>query len=85
MTEQETKDITDKDIYDSWKYMNDEASMMPLVFKMNGCKFRYDVLKMVHSTEKFTSLRSLILAAEEVIDWVNNEQKNITTNYKSTK
>lgn len=53
----------------------DEAGMMPLMFRMNGSKFRWDVLKMAYEMSHPKSLERITRTAQEIIDWVNDEQK----------
>lgn len=46
-----------------------------LKFNMNGSKFRWDVFKMAYEMSQPKSLERIMQNAQEIIDWVNNEQK----------
>jgi hypothetical protein len=68
--------MTDSKEFDSIKkILIDEAGQMPLTFKMNGCKFRWDTFKMAYEMSYPKSFEKIKQTAEEIIDWVNNEQK----------
>ena len=65
-----------KDKYDGKNIkaiLNDEIGQMPLTFKMNGCKFRWDIFKMAYEMSSSKSFDRVRLTAEEIINWVNNE------------
>jgi len=57
----------------------DEMKSSPLKFTMDGSKFRYELLKMAFAAIKSpSSINRLIIDAETLKDWVNNEQKQPT-------
>ena len=56
------------------------ADEAPLIFNMNGSRFRWDVFKMAYEMSHPKSMGRIIQVAETIIEWVNNEQK-IKINY----
>lgn len=61
------------------KFM-DEVGQMPLVFKMNGSKFRWDAFKMAYEMQPRRSFDAVKKTAQEIIDWVNDEPTLIINN-----
>lgn len=55
------------------RFLMDEIGQMPLVFKMNGCKFRWDAFKMAYEMQPRRSFDTVKKTAQEIIDWVNDE------------
>lgn len=51
----------------------DEIGLMPLPFKMNGSKFRWEVFKMAYEMSNIKSLERVLQTSEEIVKWVNNE------------
>lgn len=62
------------------KFLMDEIGQMPLVFKMNGSKFRWDVFKMSYEMQPRRSFDAVKKLAQEIIDWVNDEPSIIINN-----
>ncbi len=72
----------DKDVFDSEKIkrvISDEAGQVQLVFKMNGCKFRWDAFKMSYEVSHPKSLERVINNANEIINWVNENNQTFNT------
>lgn len=59
------------------RFIQDEAGQWDsgLKFYMNGSKFRWDVFKMAYEMSHPKSLEQVFHVSQEIIDWVNNEQK----------
>jgi len=55
------------------------------IFILEGCDFRWKILKMAFQSQKPTSIQSLINNAEELKDWVNLTKKHpeleLSTNF----
>ncbi len=56
------------------RFLMDEIGQMPLVMKMNGSKTRWDAFKMAYEKTWQKSLEEVFKNAQEILDWVNQEQ-----------
>jgi hypothetical protein len=73
-----TEQPKNKDVFDGEKlkrFISDEYGQMTLVFKMNGCKFRWDAFKMAYEMSHPKSIQEVTKRAQEIIDWVNENHK----------
>ena len=55
------------------RLLTDEIGQMPILFKMNGSKFRWDAFKMAYEMQPRRSFDTVKKTAQEIIDWVNDE------------
>lgn len=55
------------------RFSMDEIGQMPLIFKMNGSKFRWEAFKMSYEMQPRRSFDAVKKTAQEIIDWVNDE------------
>lgn len=68
----------EKDVFDGGKlnkFLIDEIGQMPIVFKMNGCKFRLEAFKMAYEMSHPKSIQEVTKRAQEIIDWINENHK----------